>query len=201
MIVVIGSLIGRLDDAGDVHPGGFVATLATSAASDGASVQVVARVGDDAAGDAVLLGLAAAGVGHVAALRDASRGTPVTSPADDNPAEDGERTLPPGPPLDAADVNLALRYLSDYRVIVVAHAPDAGVLAEAVSASSWAGAHLVVVSTAKTTSAVTMPDAGLVLSADPEADAVAARLGRYAAAVDAGSDPDTAYAVLTGATT
>ena len=201
MIVVIGNLIGRVDEAGEVQPAGFVATLATSAAKAGSSVQVVAKIGDDPAGDAVLLGLAAAGVGHVATLRDAGRSTPVSGETDgEDPAGHTASTSFAGDPmLEAADVSLALRYLTDYRVIVVAHAFAAAVLAEAASAATWAAAHLVVVSADEAID-TSIPHDALVISADLDADGLATRLGLYAATVDAGERPDTAYAVLTEAT-
>lgn len=204
MIVVIGTLIGRLDEAGDVQPAGFVASLATSAAKAGSRVQVVAKVGDDPAGDAVLLGLAAAGVGHVATLRDAGRATTVLRDEADDPDGDHEprdRVDPGGPTLDAADVGLALRYLSDYRVIVVAHGLEPGVVSEAVSATTWSGAHLVIVGCEERAVDGTTPEAALMVIADPDAEGLADRLGLYASGVDSGQDPDTAYAVLTEATT
>ena len=44
-----------------------------------------------------------------------------------------------------------------------------------------------------------MPNDAIVIAAEPDAEAVAGRVGRYAAVIDGGGDPDTAYAVLTGA--
>ncbi len=50
-----------------------------------------------------------------------------------------------GPELEAADVGLALRYLTDYRVVVVAYPRTPEVTAEASAAAAWAGAHLIVI--------------------------------------------------------
>ena len=203
MIVVIGNLVGRLDDAGDVQPAGFVAVLSVSAAKAGSSVQVVAKVADDSAGDAVLLGLAAAGVAHVATLRDASSSTAMFRESEETLGDGDEpavRVDRDGLTLDAADVGLALRYLSDYRVLVVAHDSNGGVIAEAALAATWAGAHLIVVSAEQGTVDVSVPSAAFVLEAAPDAEGLAAALGKYAAMVDSGKDPDTAFAVLTGAT-
>lgn len=205
MIIVIGSLLGRLDDSGGVEPAGFVATFASSAAQQGADVQVVARLGDDDVGDAILLRLAAAGIGHVASMRDAGRATPLIA----EPAVDdlGDETQPigvaavDGLPLEAADVGLALRYLADYRVVVIAPTLDQAVIEEASSAARWAGAHLVVLTTNDDSGDVALPDDALVVSAEIDAEGLADRLGRYAASVDSGEGADIAYAALTGATT
>jgi sugar/nucleoside kinase (ribokinase family) len=202
VIVVIGQVRARQSESGDLEPSGFVASVALSAAAEGARVEVVSRLGDDPAGDAVVLGFAQAGVGHVAMLRDGGARTAVDSTvavADVDEPASGVDPAGRGPDLDAADVELALRYLSDYRVIVLAHPRGPDVVAESLAAAAWGPAHLVVVSAPDTdTTWPTSPDA-LVLSAAPDAEAIASRLGRYAAAVDSGDPLDTAYAVLTGA--
>jgi hypothetical protein len=204
VIVVIGSVAARMDETGEMKPAGFTATLALEAAAAGAQVEVVSRLGDDIAGDAVLLGFAQAGVGHVATLRDAGVRTHLAAPADPESLDDDEpEHEEPGatnaPDLDGADVGLALKYLSDYRVIVLAHPSGADVIGEASSSAGWAPAHLIVVMSADPDREVAELEGALVLSADVDAEATARRLGRYAAAVDSGEDLDTAYAVLTGA--
>ena len=89
MIVTCGAL-------GDPSGRGVsAATVARRAATSGGSVQVVGVVPDRAEGDRILLELATANVGHAAVLRE--------------PARD----------LEAADLDLALRYLPEVRVIVV----------------------------------------------------------------------------------
>jgi pfkB family carbohydrate kinase len=204
VIVVVGDVAGRVDTSGEAAPAGFAATVATAAAAAGSKVELVTRIGEDDAGDAVILALARAGIGHVATLRDAGRRTPVLGSTADEAGpdldEDAVSTTVesgPGPTLDGGDVGLALRYLSDYRVIVVAHATDRGVLDEVVTAAGWSGARLVVIASPGIEIAV--PNEAIAIAAEPDAEAVAGRVGRYAAAIDGGGDPDTAYAVLTGA--
>ena len=203
---MIGDVAGRVDESGVVGPAGFAAVVATAAAADGSKVELVTRIGEDAAGDAVVLALARAGVGHVATLRDAGRGTPLISTTADDAQGDPDEDPPAmaldpgsGPVIEPADIGLALRYLSDYRVIVVAHPNGRGVLDEAVAAAGWSGAHLVVVTSPGRESDVIVPEAAIAVTAEPAAAAVADRVGRYAAAIDAGADPDSAYAALTGA--
>ncbi|MDP9482634.1 MAG: PfkB family carbohydrate kinase, partial [Chloroflexota bacterium] len=72
MIVVIGS--PRLRRGSPEHPSeaaGLAAGIALAAVSAGRQVQLVGRVGEDPAGEALLLALARAGIGHAATLRDA----------------------------------------------------------------------------------------------------------------------------------
>ncbi len=88
MIVVVGGLAWR--DGVPPGPGGRACEVALAAAGAGAAVEVVGRAGDDPAGDALMLALASAGIGHVAVLRDVAA-TPVLSPLavpDDEAAED-----------------------------------------------------------------------------------------------------------------
>src|SRR6187549_3336586 len=119
MIVVIGTPIGRLrDDV--VVAGGTASRVALAAAGLGRTVQLVGKTGDDATADGVVLDLARGGVGHVALLRDPARVTPVEVIApdavdgpesDDDPgqADASPQSTPPGPALEAADVELGLR--------------------------------------------------------------------------------------------
>ncbi len=190
MIVVIGE-IGASGAGPGMAPSGLAAGIALAAAAAEARVELVARLGDDPAGDAVLLAFAAAGVGHVATLRDAAHATRLVEPAAEPIDPDGldgddvggargadERFAPT---LDAADVGLAMRYLDDYRVIVLVHPADDSVLREVVRATDWATAHLVV-----------------VLAAPDDAAGLAGVLGRYAAAVDGGDAPATAFRAIVG---
>ncbi len=84
MIVVVGNPVWRA--AEPAGPAGRACDIAVEAARRGTSVELVGRTGDDPAGDALLLALGRAGVGHVAMLRDPSRATPIAAPA----AEDAE---------------------------------------------------------------------------------------------------------------
>ena len=205
MIVVIGA-VHATGSGADVAPAGLAAGVALAASTEGARVELVTRLGDDPTGDAVLLAFAAAGVGHVATLRDPARGTTM-DPPDPEPLdvddEDGGEPAPDdlaGPILDGADVGLALRYLADYRIIVAAH-PSPAVLTEATAAAAWAGAHLVVIVDPATDGAppAELPADALVLAVDGGATALGDAIGRYAAAVDAGSAPAEAFAATLGA--
>src|SRR4051812_42332685 len=114
MVVVVGVPVWRAGEARG--PDGMAARIAIAAATAGAAVELVGRVGDDPTGDALVLALSRAGVGHVAVLRDSGRETPVVqapeSPrdlaADDPPIEeaadevDPQPDLPPAATLDAA---------------------------------------------------------------------------------------------------
>lgn len=205
MIVVIGAVVARQVGT-DVVPGGLASAIAAAAAAAGARVEVVARIGDDGSGDAVLLAFAAAGIGHVATLRDAAHATPIELEdeelIDPDPGPDGAagaRSADPAPTLDAADVGLALRYLSDYRVIVAVHPTDAAVLGEVVSAAGYASAHLVVVMDPGAAPLGEPPTGALVVEAASDATGFADLLGRYAASVDAGEEPATAFGTLSAA--
>ena len=218
MIVVIGSSILSGEGA-TATPDGLANHIAAAAVTAGASVELVAKIGDDPAGDALLVALARAGIGHVAVLRDAVHRTPrhpavdaadidIEAAIDGDPDADIGAPAAPAesadapPTLDAADVDLALRYLTDYRVLVVVHAAEE-VVATAVAAADWAAAHLVVVTDPDQSAPDTLPAGSLALAAADEADdvsALGARLGQYAAAVDGGISPATAYPALTATT-
>jgi sugar/nucleoside kinase (ribokinase family) len=208
VIVVIGELVARTREQNGVEPAGPAAGVALAAVAAGARVEIVSRVGDDPPGDAVVLGLAHAGVGHVATMRNPGYRTPVLAApsqsvdpgGDTEIVREGDPSATQAPPLDAPDVGLALRYLSDYRVIVLMHPTDPGIVREAAGAAGWAAAHLVVVTSDAADGLGDVADAALVVTADPDAEGFAAHLGRYAAAVDAGQQLDTAYAALTAAT-
>ena len=99
-------------------------------------------------------------------------------------------------------MGLALRYLTDYRVVVVVHPATPALLAEAASASGWGGAHLVVVVGVGDETPPGLPDDALVIAADPEvddADGLGERLGRYVAAVDRGDATREAFLLLVAA--
>jgi len=186
----------------------MAAGIARAAAAAGGEVQLVGKVGEDPPGDAALLDLASASVGHVAILRDPSRSTPVAAAADgeeaafDEPdtnvtsgAQERADRGTSGLSLDAADIELALRYLPDYRVLVVADALAEASQRVAVAAAGWNGASLIVVVAAGADQS-TPADGATVLeapSADPD-DAFAGVVGAYAAALDRGEEPAEAFA-------
>ncbi|MDQ6795797.1 MAG: PfkB family carbohydrate kinase [Chloroflexota bacterium] len=209
MIVVVGNPLARAPELGG-GVAGTPARTAVAAARAGASVQLVGKAGDDPAGDAVLLALAAAGVGHVALLRDPARGTPMAVGPEDADAVEGPfsndepeawpQVIPEDPAarpsLEPADVELALRYLSDYRAIVIAEPQPDAIVAIAAEAAAYTGAQLVLVVAADSIAPV--PTAALVLESpahDPDG-AFAALLGEFAAAIDAGASGADAFRSL-----
>jgi hypothetical protein len=162
-------------------PAGMAATVAIAIAAAGGRVELVGTLGDDEPGDAVTLALARAGVGHAALLRVPGTTTPHGGTTD-TPAR-----------LDTADVELGLRYLSDYRVLIVADPVPADVLAVAVDAAAYAGAALVVVVGPGERPMATIGSEATVLEAPNEARGpFAAAVAGFAIAVEAGAEPATA---------
>lgn len=93
-------------------------SVARRVARKGGAVEVVSVVVEGPAGDRILARLAEAGIRHAATLRSAAAG------------------------LDAADLELALRYLPEIRVIVLG-GDGQGLRPAAVRAAAWSGATLV----------------------------------------------------------
>src|SRR5262245_56882658 len=159
MVVVIGTPFGRRTSGG-LRAAGVPFAVARAAAEAGATVQLVGKVGDGPDGDAVVLAVAEAGVGHAALLRGQIP-VPIALDADaeldrslDEVAgiEDGEVVGESadsadfaGGGLEAADLALALRYLPDYRVVVIAEPLADDALAAVIDAARWAEARLIVV--------------------------------------------------------
>ena len=82
MIVVVGTLAYRPAAGGAPDgPAGRAAAIARAAVAAGAEVQVVGRIGGDAAGDALVVALGREGIGHTALLRDAVHPTPLAGEA------------------------------------------------------------------------------------------------------------------------
>jgi hypothetical protein len=205
VIVVIGSPIGRLDDD-VVAAGGMASRVALAAARLGRTVQLVGKTGDDPTADGVVLDLARGGVGHVALLRDSGRATPLeTAPPetiDDQSAPDeadatqsAVETAPPGPALEAADVELGLRYLTDFSVVVLAETADPETVAVVAAATRWGDAKMILVVRAGQTVPDGLP-ADVVVFESPADDpdgAFADVVGAFAAALDEGTDPGVAF--------
>ena len=202
MLVVVGSPAARFVGS-ELRAAGIAADVARAIASGGGAVQIVGRVGEDAAGDAVLLDLAGAGVDHVAVLRVAGETTPLIPEdgGDDLPAgtvlADERPTTEPsmqGLPLDAADLDLALRYLPDYRVIVITAGLDGAAIATVVAAAGWSEARLIVLVDGRGEPG-DLPSDATVLEQPADADAAfAALIARYAIELDRGTDPGAAFA-------
>ncbi|MEW5992555.1 MAG: hypothetical protein AB1736_14595 [Chloroflexota bacterium] len=147
------------------------AAVAVRAAARGAAVQVVGIVPDDPDGDRRLLDLAEAGVGHAAVLRGPARA------------------------LEAADLDLALRYLPEVRVVVLVE-PVAAVLDVAAGRAEWSGAALLVVGGPE---GPALPDSAIVLQpprSDPDGT-FAGFVGALAVHLDGGETPADAWAATT----
>jgi ribokinase len=201
MIVIVGNPIGRAAQLGG-GVDGIAARAAIAAARRGAQVQLVGKTGEDPLGDEVLMALAAAGVGHAAMLRDPDHPTPLAVPEEepattamlDGDAEPRVSVVPPDaaerPVLEPGDVELALRYLPDQGVIVIAEPQPDAVVAAVREAADYAGAHLVVVAAATSP----RPARALVVEA-PAGDAdgmFGSLLGELAVLLDSGASPDDA---------
>jgi hypothetical protein len=141
VIVVVGSPLAQSTE-GRVVAAGRSAEIATAIAAAGPDVpvQLVGRVGDDPTADAVLGDLSGRGVGHVAILRDVAHPTPLADSSSDPGAVDRL-----GLEVDAQDVALALRYLTDIAVLVVTPGLSSAVLATIADAAGWSGAAVVLV--------------------------------------------------------
>lgn len=207
MIVVLGRPGAGAGPDGNVVPAGLAAGIAMAAAAAGSDVELVGRIGDDAAGEAVLIALGRAGVGHRAVLRDARATVAVTASATADDAapgadllaaasEDGDRPPDPaeGSLLDAGDIAMGLRYLPEYRVLVVAVPLEAAGATAVTQAAAFAGAALVAVTWANRDADPGMPTATILEAPawDPDG-AFAAVVAGFAVALDRGSDPATAF--------
>jgi hypothetical protein len=220
VIVIIGSpSLVPADPGGRSIAAGRSIEVAHGATAGGAQVQLVGKVGDDPAGDALLLALTDAGIGHVAMLRDPSRRTPVApiAPGDDEamlPDDDdeSETAAPAGPAsagvsdepvpmIDAGDLDLALRYLPDHSVVVVAEPLETDALAVVAADCSYVAAALVVIIEPPSELLDTPPGATLLEAPRFDPDGVFGRtVGRFAAALDRGSSGAEALAEATAGT-
>jgi hypothetical protein len=212
MIAVVGRVAGIAGADGGVS--GLAGAVAIAAAGRGARVEAILKLGDDPDGDRVLLTLNRAGVGHAAILRDPARRTPMTSSAtgtaapgdDDGEAIDllgdaagqtrspGEGEPPPGLELAPADLELALEYLADLSVIVLAD-PSPSLVPIAAEGAAFAAAALVIAGDLAAIPPGDVPAAATILAApahDPDG-AFAALVAEYAVALDAGRDPAAAW--------
>jgi hypothetical protein len=211
VIVVIGSPMGRFDDDA-IAAGGMASRIALAAAAAGRSVQLVGKTGDDPTADGVVLDLARGGVGHVALLRDPARVTPIeAAPADEDADHEVVTDAPStdvvqptaavdpdpadGPSLEAADVDLGLRYLTEFAVVVLAEPADRATVAIVADAASWGGARMILVVAAGSSAPDDLP-ADVVVFEAPDADpdgVFAALVGSFAAAMDDGIEPAAAF--------
>jgi hypothetical protein len=188
VIVVVGRP-GLTDDARLDRP---AALICVAAALAGGSVELVGSVGDDGDGDVAVVELGRVGIGHAAVLRDPAAETPRPGAGDDNL-----------PRLDAADIELALRYLADCQVLVVAEPLPADAMRVVVDAAAYHRAALVVLTPATQESdgdtggdpdAVALPEDATVLETPEEDDGAFAQLvAHYAVRLADGRRPADAW--------
>jgi hypothetical protein len=153
-----------------------VVEIAKRAAAAGARTEVVGVSPPGPAGDRQLVELATAEVGHATVIRSVASG------------------------VEAADLDLALRYLPEVRVVALV-APAAGLLAAALAASSWSGASLIVLgpldADAASVIATAEPGPGVPIVLDPPsrdpAGAFAGVVAALAVRLDAGEDAARAW--------
>jgi len=184
VIVVVGRPLVVRDADGAPIAGGTATAIARAAAIAGASVQLAGRLADGPDGDAVLFDLTRSGIGHAAMLREAAVGPPG---AGSGPGDEPGR-------LDAGDLDLALRYLTSFGVLVVADplGPDAWTVVA--DAAAYAGSYLVAVLPPGTSTDPAIDGATVFEGPldDPDGE-FGALVGRYAAALDDGSDAGAAF--------
>jgi hypothetical protein len=157
---------------------GAAGPIARRAARAGARVELIATVPVGRAGDAQLVELASAGVGHAAVLRS------------------------PAAALEAADLELALRFVPDVRVVILAD-DEPGLALAATDAAAWSGASLIRISRQLTeadpgqpTEVPSQTPAGAFVLAGPPRDpdeAFAGLVASLAVRLDAGEDAGAAW--------
>jgi len=220
VIVVIGPTALRIAPSGVGSVVGTAPQIAAAAAADGATVEILTKIGEDGAAEDLLLALARARVGHLAVLRDPARPTSLAMDDVASPDDDLEPVLamlaeaeaaagrPPGSPseppvaltLEPADLALGLRYLRDYRVVIAVEPIADGGAAVIAEAAAFADAGLVVVAPAGLATPAAYAAATLIEApADDPDGAFAGLVGRYAAALDRGILPAEAFRAATAA--
>jgi ribokinase len=184
VIVVVGRpALAAATAGGPDHPAGSVALIALAAAGAGAAVELVGAVGDDDRADALAVALGRAGVGHAALLRLAGATTPRWGDAASS-----------WPRLDAADLDLGLRYLPECRVLVLAEPLPPAVRDVALEAASYHGAAIIAIAADDGPPDERLAQVATVLVAPDEAISPFAELiGRFAAALDGGEEPGPAF--------
>lgn len=162
---------------GILAPGGggsaSAVAIARLAAATGARTEIVGVAPAGPVGDRQLTTLAAAGVGHATVVRSSAAG------------------------IEPADLDLALRYLPDVRVVVLL-APPAPLLSTALAAASWSTTAMVLVSPldAEASALADAAQPAPIVLAPPAHDpdeAFAGVVAALAARLEAGEDPTVAW--------
>jgi sugar/nucleoside kinase (ribokinase family) len=194
VIIVVGQPFARPIPSGWLADGPAVRTAA-AVVEAGGRVELLGRIGDDPAGDAVVLDCARRGIGHAALIRSAGRPTPVL----DGP---GTSSRPLG--LDAGDVELGLRYFVDLDGVAVVDPLPSSALAVAAAVVAAHDVPLVVVVErgASAPALGTLRPGPIVLEAPrPEGRPAFDRLvGRLCAYLAEGMGPEEAFREAVAAT-
>jgi sugar/nucleoside kinase (ribokinase family) len=204
MIVVVGLPAYTDSPDGEQCAGGLAVEVSAAAVRRGGVVQLAGKVGDDGAGDAVVVALGRMGIGHAALVRDPLLPTPVLASAaargdvaEIDDVDGAARLLPEDPAarpaLDAGDIDLALKFLPQAGVVVLADAlPDAAI-AVAADGAAFAVGRLIVLAPAGSAPAAMPPDS-IVLEAPADDDGSFGRMvGVFAAALDSGVELEPAF--------
>jgi hypothetical protein len=158
--------------AGDLFEAGqgvSAVSIAGRAAGHGAVVEVAGVLPADASGDRRLIAIAREGIRHAAVLRS------------------------PAAALDPADLELALRYLPNGKVIVLVD-DGSSLVATAEAAATWAGARLVVVMRPGAMLPPGPSDAMVLEAPDVDPDGTfAGFVADLAVRLDAGEEPAKAW--------
>jgi hypothetical protein len=150
--------------------GGLAASVAVEIARRGSRVELVGSIGDDPIGDEVVVELGRAGIGHAALLRDPGGSTAVAGHGASQPSR-----------LDAADVELGLRYVTDARVLILAEPLSPEAEAAAIDGAAYHDASLIAV----------LPDGARISSALSAAATILEEPSAEPEAAERGSpDPD-----------
>jgi hypothetical protein len=219
VIVVIGPAALLTTATGGGRAVGTAPEIAAAAAADGAAVEILTKIGEDGAGEELLLALGRVSVGHLAVLRDPARPTSLAT-EDAEPAEDADGLVPaliaegdpvarrptmdpraaPGPAieLELADLALGLRYLRDFRVLVAVEPLPGGGADVVAEAAAFADASVVAIAPPGFSAPPAYAAATLLEApADDPDGAFAGLVGRYAAALDRGIEPASAFRAAT----
>ena len=205
MIVVLGRpRVYRPEPDGDMAPGGLAVELALAAARLGSEVELVGAIGDDPEGDRIVVELGRGEVGHAALQRDPATRTPLITQA---------RDAKPLPRMEAEDVEMGMRYMSECRVLVISAELDPEALAKAQEMAVFHSAAVVMVANAGTVDPTLLGDEVTLLerplTEDEEAveDAVVvaaddadfgAFVAEYAVRLDHGEAPAQAFGAALG---
>ena len=98
------------------------------------------------------------------------------------------------PGLEAGDISLALRYLAETRVVVLAEPLPEAAVAAVVEGATFAGARLVVLLPPGATPPALPPEATLLEAPAVDDGSFGRVVGAFAAGLDAGTEPAAAFA-------